>query len=170
MPPSPAADASIHTPLRTGAASGARKPLTAVAGQRYDELNDEPQSYEVKTVDYVRRLSRRKFPALSEHPKSAAAAASGHGAGIDIDRVVACGFSHPLYVPDKANLPGLVVPSPEAFTVGDVARIVGESCPVNVINVATQTTEPDWDLGRWWKYVSAVRVVGPGRASVILTC
>ncbi|PSS30925.1 hypothetical protein PHLCEN_2v2550 [Hermanssonia centrifuga] len=47
---------------------------------------------------------------------------------------------------------GLGMKMPENLTVNDVAEIVGEDTPVEVIDVATQSNLPGWTLGKWAEY------------------
>ncbi|KAF7796792.1 hypothetical protein EIP86_007976 [Pleurotus ostreatoroseus] len=47
---------------------------------------------------------------------------------------------------------GLGMKMPEDITVSDVAEIVGEDTPVEVIDVASQSNIPGWTLGKWAEY------------------
>ncbi|KAH9925328.1 uncharacterized protein B0H18DRAFT_1009704 [Fomitopsis serialis] len=40
----------------------------------------------------------------------------------------------------------------KSFTVEDVATVIGEDSPVEVIDVATQSNVPGWTLGKWAEY------------------
>ncbi|PCH38766.1 Clavaminate synthase-like protein [Wolfiporia cocos MD-104 SS10] len=46
---------------------------------------------------------------------------------------------------------GMKMP-PRGFTVRDVAEIIGENSPLEVIDVATQSNVPNWTLGKWAEY------------------
>ncbi|KZT66856.1 Clavaminate synthase-like protein [Daedalea quercina L-15889] len=46
---------------------------------------------------------------------------------------------------------GMKMP-PKSFTVGEVAEVIGEDFPVEVIDVATQSNVPGWTLGKWAEY------------------
>ncbi|GLB35227.1 putative protein with domain family that is part of the cupin metalloenzyme superfamily [Lyophyllum shimeji] len=46
---------------------------------------------------------------------------------------------------------GMKMP-PTDFTVDDVVEMVGEDTPVEVIDVASQSTSPGWTLGKWNEY------------------
>ncbi|KAF8163101.1 jumonji superfamily protein [Crassisporium funariophilum] len=48
---------------------------------------------------------------------------------------------------------GMQMPDKE-LTVEDVAQLVGEDVPIEVIDVASQSTSPGWDLGKWADYYS----------------
>ncbi|CUA72263.1 PHD finger and JmjC domain protein, putative [Rhizoctonia solani] len=45
----------------------------------------------------------------------------------------------------------MTMPGPE-FTINDVVELVGADVPVEVIDVATQSTSPGWTLGSWAEY------------------
>ncbi|RDB21548.1 JmjC domain-containing histone demethylation protein 1 [Hypsizygus marmoreus] len=46
---------------------------------------------------------------------------------------------------------GMKMP-PSDFTVDDVAELVGEDTPIEVIDVASQSTSPGWTMGKWNDY------------------
>lgn len=46
---------------------------------------------------------------------------------------------------------GMKMP-PEYFTVDDVVQLIGDHTPVEVIDVASQSTSPGWTLGKWGDY------------------
>lgn len=50
--------------------------------------------------------------------------------------------------PSEDGVGGATVP----FDVRDVAQVVGEETPVEVIDVATQSNSPGWNLARWAEY------------------
>ncbi|EDR11031.1 jumonji superfamily protein [Laccaria bicolor S238N-H82] len=62
---------------------------------------------------------------------------------------------------DEAMLAPIIIERPEGlgmkmppkdFTVDDVADLIGESTPLEVIDVASQTTAQGWTLGKWADY------------------
>ncbi|KAJ7184115.1 jumonji superfamily protein [Mycena filopes] len=55
-------------------------------------------------------------------------------------------------VVEKVDGLGMKMP-PSDFTVEDVAELVGEETPVEVIDVATQSASPGWNLGKWADYI-----------------
>ncbi|KAJ7156104.1 jumonji superfamily protein [Mycena crocata] len=60
-------------------------------------------------------------------------------------------LTEPILV-EKADGLGMKMP-PDDFTVEDVAELVGEETPVEVIDVATQSASPGWNLGKWADYI-----------------
>ncbi|EIN07626.1 jumonji protein [Punctularia strigosozonata HHB-11173 SS5] len=56
----------------------------------------------------------------------------------------------PIVIEDPEGL-GMKMPD-SSFTVSDVASIVGEQTPVEVIDVASQANSPGWTLGKWAEY------------------
>ncbi|THH09560.1 hypothetical protein EW145_g1926 [Phellinidium pouzarii] len=58
----------------------------------------------------------------------------------------------PVLIEEPDGL-GMSMP-PVGLTVPDVARIVGENTPVEVMDVATQSNTPGYTLGRWAEYFS----------------
>ncbi|CCM00150.1 uncharacterized protein FIBRA_02177 [Fibroporia radiculosa] len=56
----------------------------------------------------------------------------------------------PIVIESSEGL-GMKMPSKD-LTVEDVAEIIGESTPVEVIDVATQSNLPGWTLGKWAEY------------------
>ncbi|KAF9002043.1 JmjC domain-containing histone demethylation protein 1 [Cyathus striatus] len=54
-------------------------------------------------------------------------------------------------VVETADGLGMKMP-PEDFTVNDVTELVGSETPLEVIDVATQSTSPGWTLGNWAEY------------------
>ncbi|KAL0947243.1 hypothetical protein HGRIS_013364 [Hohenbuehelia grisea] len=59
-------------------------------------------------------------------------------------------MSEPIVIEVPEGL-GMKMPDPD-FTVDDVAETVGEEVPVEVIDVASQSTSPGWTLGKWAEY------------------
>ncbi|KAJ6547217.1 JmjC domain-containing histone demethylation protein 1 [Mycena capillaripes] len=60
-------------------------------------------------------------------------------------------MTEPIVVEQPDGL-GMKMP-PTDFTVEDVAELVGEETPVEVIDVATQSASPGWNLGKWADYI-----------------
>ncbi|KAJ7490053.1 jumonji superfamily protein [Mycena galericulata] len=60
-------------------------------------------------------------------------------------------MTEPIVV-EKPDGLGMKMP-PSDFTVEDVAELVGEESPVEVIDVATQSASPGWTLGKWADYI-----------------
>ncbi|KAJ7684794.1 jumonji superfamily protein [Mycena polygramma] len=60
-------------------------------------------------------------------------------------------MTEPIVV-EKPDGLGMKMP-PDDFTVEDVAELVGEETPVEVIDVATQSASPGWTLGKWADYI-----------------
>ncbi|KAJ7043348.1 jumonji superfamily protein [Mycena alexandri] len=60
-------------------------------------------------------------------------------------------MTEPIVV-EKADGLGMKMP-PSDFSVEDVAELVGEETPVEVIDVATQSASPGWNLGKWADYI-----------------
>lgn len=58
----------------------------------------------------------------------------------------------PILIESPEGL-GMSMPQP-GFTVSDVARIVGEDKPVEVMDVATQSNTPGYTMGKWAAYFS----------------
>ncbi|KAF8810703.1 jumonji superfamily protein [Phlegmacium glaucopus] len=56
----------------------------------------------------------------------------------------------PIVIENPEGL-GMTMP-PNTLTVEDVAEVIGEGTPVEVIDVASQSTSPGWDLGKWATY------------------
>ncbi|KAJ7771863.1 jumonji superfamily protein [Mycena metata] len=56
------------------------------------------------------------------------------------------------FVVEKVDGLGMKMPSAD-FSVEDVAELVGEETPVEVIDVATQSASPGWNLGKWADYI-----------------
>ncbi|KAJ7582474.1 jumonji superfamily protein [Mycena floridula] len=56
----------------------------------------------------------------------------------------------PIIIESPENL-GMKMPNQD-FTVEEVAELVGEETPVEVIDVASQSTSPGWNLGKWADY------------------
>ncbi|TFK42857.1 jumonji superfamily protein [Crucibulum laeve] len=52
---------------------------------------------------------------------------------------------------DDALLEPIIIENPEGL-VDDIAEIVGGDTPVEVIDVASQSTSPGWTLGKWAEY------------------
>ncbi|KAG6910882.1 hypothetical protein DXG01_006565 [Tephrocybe rancida] len=59
-------------------------------------------------------------------------------------------MTEPVVIEQPDGL-GMTMPSND-FTVDDVAELVGEDTPVEVIDVASQSTSPGWTLGKWNDY------------------
>ncbi|KAI0747786.1 Clavaminate synthase-like protein [Daedaleopsis nitida] len=59
-------------------------------------------------------------------------------------------MKEPVLIESEEGL-GMKMPSP-GFTVDDVAETLGEEYPVEVIDVATQSNVPHWNLGKWAEY------------------
>ncbi|KAF9496072.1 Clavaminate synthase-like protein [Pleurotus eryngii] len=59
-------------------------------------------------------------------------------------------MTEPIIIDNPEGL-GMQMPASD-FTVSDVADIVGEDHPVEVIDVSTQSTSPGWTLRRWADY------------------
>ncbi|KAF8078221.1 jumonji superfamily protein [Lyophyllum atratum] len=59
-------------------------------------------------------------------------------------------MTEPIVIEQPGGL-GMKMP-PIDFTVDDVAELVGEDTPVEVIDVASQSTSPGWTLGKWNDY------------------
>ncbi|KAG6865888.1 hypothetical protein C0991_010969 [Blastosporella zonata] len=59
-------------------------------------------------------------------------------------------MTEPVVIEQPDGL-GMTMP-PTDFTVDDVAELVGEDTPVEVIDVASQSTSPGWTLGKWNSY------------------
>ncbi|KAF8185034.1 hypothetical protein K438DRAFT_1837300 [Mycena galopus ATCC 62051] len=55
-------------------------------------------------------------------------------------------------VVEKPDGLGMKMP-PSDFTVEDIAELVGEETPLEVIDVATQSASPGWNLGKWADYI-----------------
>ncbi|KAJ7070349.1 jumonji superfamily protein [Mycena belliarum] len=60
-------------------------------------------------------------------------------------------MTEPILV-EKPDGLGMKMP-PNDFTVEDVAELVGEEVPVEVIDVASQSASPGWNLGKWADYI-----------------
>ncbi|KAJ6500350.1 jumonji superfamily protein [Mycena sanguinolenta] len=60
-------------------------------------------------------------------------------------------MTEPILV-EKPDGLGMKMP-PSDFTVEDVAELVGEETPLEVIDVATQSASPGWNLGKWADYI-----------------
>ncbi|KAJ7734938.1 jumonji superfamily protein [Mycena maculata] len=60
-------------------------------------------------------------------------------------------MTEPIVV-EKPDGLGMKMP-PSTFSVEDVAELVGEESPVEVIDVATQSASPGWTLGKWADYI-----------------
>lgn len=56
-------------------------------------------------------------------------------------------------LPRKMKIPGMTMP-PQDMTIREVALLVGEHTPVEVIDVATQSSSKSWTLGSWATYFS----------------
>ncbi|KAJ6611783.1 hypothetical protein B0H10DRAFT_2165726 [Mycena sp. CBHHK59/15] len=61
-------------------------------------------------------------------------------------------MTEPIVV-EKPDGLGMKMP-PTDFTVDDVAELVGEESPVEVIDVASQSASPGWTLGKWADYIN----------------
>ncbi|EJD53426.1 Clavaminate synthase-like protein [Auricularia subglabra TFB-10046 SS5] len=59
-------------------------------------------------------------------------------------------MTEPIVIEEPEGL-GLKMPV-EGFTVDDVVRLMGDDHPVEVIDVATQSTSPGWTLSKWAQY------------------
>ncbi|KAN0062558.1 JmjC domain-containing histone demethylation protein 1 [Thecaphora frezii] len=57
----------------------------------------------------------------------------------------------PPLEPQRTSIPGMVVP-PASMTISDVARLMGPDTPVEVIDVASQTSSKAWTLSAWADY------------------
>lgn len=67
-------------------------------------------------------------------------------------------FREPFYFASPEGL-GMTMPDPST-TIDDIARIVGRTTPVEVIDVASQTGLAHWTMGQWADYyVSSWRLV-----------
>ena len=55
--------------------------------------------------------------------------------------------------PQRTSIPGMLVPPPET-TIEDVAALVGPDTPLEVIDVASQSSSRAWTLGAWAEYFS----------------
>ncbi|KAF7359459.1 Jumonji superfamily protein [Mycena sanguinolenta] len=60
-------------------------------------------------------------------------------------------MTEPILI-EKPDGLGMKMP-PSDFTVEDVAELVGEETPLEVIDVATQSASPGWNLGKWADYI-----------------
>ncbi|KAJ3517785.1 hypothetical protein NLJ89_g275 [Agrocybe chaxingu] len=60
-------------------------------------------------------------------------------------------MKEPIIIEEPDGL-GMQMP-PEGLTVEHVAEYIGEDTPVEVIDVASQSTAPGWNLGKWADYV-----------------
>ncbi|KAG5643910.1 hypothetical protein DXG03_009481 [Asterophora parasitica] len=60
-------------------------------------------------------------------------------------------MTEPIVI-EKPDGLGMKMP-PSDFTVDDVAELVGEDTPLEVIDVASQSTSPGWTLGKWNDYI-----------------
>lgn len=61
-------------------------------------------------------------------------------------------LKEPVIIENPEGL-GMRMPS-EEFTVADVAECIGPETPLEVIDVSTQSTSPNWTLGKWVEYYS----------------
>ncbi|GJJ12487.1 hypothetical protein Clacol_006729 [Clathrus columnatus] len=61
-------------------------------------------------------------------------------------------FKEPIVIEHPDGL-GMRMP-PKGFTVADVAESIGPETPLEVIDVSTQSTSPNWTLGKWAEYYS----------------
>ncbi|CAE6435827.1 unnamed protein product [Rhizoctonia solani] len=59
-------------------------------------------------------------------------------------------MTEPVVIESPDGL-GMTMPGPE-FGISDVVDLVGADVPVEVIDVATQSTSPGWTLGSWAEY------------------
>ncbi|KAF5387004.1 hypothetical protein D9615_001759 [Tricholomella constricta] len=59
-------------------------------------------------------------------------------------------MTEPVVIEQPDGL-GMKMP-PADFTVDDVVKLIGEDTPVEVIDVASQSTSPGWTLGKWNDY------------------
>lgn len=73
------------------------------------------------------------------------------GEALSLDWARRTGLCRPTVVKDSRGL-GLVVPKSAHFDVKDVARIVGEKTPVQVMRVSDQSEVSGWCLGDWSSY------------------
>ncbi|KAJ7632317.1 jumonji superfamily protein [Roridomyces roridus] len=60
-------------------------------------------------------------------------------------------LTEPILV-EKPDGLGMKMP-PSDFTVDDVAELVGEQSPVEVVDVASQSASAGWNLGKWADYI-----------------
>ncbi|KAF7295182.1 Jumonji superfamily protein [Mycena indigotica] len=60
-------------------------------------------------------------------------------------------MTEPILI-EKPDGLGMKMPD-EGLSVEDVAQLVGEDVPVEVVDVATQSASPGWNLGKWADYV-----------------
>ncbi|KAF9532383.1 jumonji superfamily protein [Crepidotus variabilis] len=60
-------------------------------------------------------------------------------------------FREPIVIEDPEGL-GMKMP-PEGLTVEHVAEYIGEDQPVEVVDVASQSSSPGWNLGKWADYI-----------------
>lgn len=59
--------------------------------------------------------------------------------------------------PRSTSIPGMVVPPPE-MTISDIANIIGPDTPVEVIDVASQSSsKASWTISEWAEYFSTPR-------------
>ncbi|TFK55342.1 Clavaminate synthase-like protein [Heliocybe sulcata] len=59
-------------------------------------------------------------------------------------------LTQPIVIPDPEGL-GLKMPSPD-LSIEEIAEIIGEDHPVEVIDVASQSNVPGWTLKKWAEY------------------
>ncbi|KAG6813095.1 hypothetical protein H0H92_013949 [Tricholoma furcatifolium] len=59
-------------------------------------------------------------------------------------------MTEPIVIEEPEGL-GMTMP-PRDYTVDDVTELVGEDTPLEVIDVASQSTSPGWTLGKWNDY------------------
>jgi hypothetical protein len=80
------------------------------------------------------------------------------GKDLTLDWLRVTGFKEPVIVKrDKdGTTDGLDMKMPEAtLTVDDVRDFVGSDTPVEVIDVATQSEQADWNMASWADYFKA---------------
>ncbi|KAI8394218.1 uncharacterized protein BYT42DRAFT_488454 [Radiomyces spectabilis] len=72
------------------------------------------------------------------------------GEEVTLDLLRRTGMKEPFIVEKNEGL-GMQMP-PNDINVYDIAHAVGENHPVEVIDVATQSEQPGWTMGRWAAY------------------
>ncbi|EPQ31235.1 uncharacterized protein PFL1_01420 [Pseudozyma flocculosa PF-1] len=56
-----------------------------------------------------------------------------------------------IFEPETTSIPGMLVP-PSSMTIADIAGLIGPDTPVEVIDVATQSSSKAWTLSAWADY------------------
>mmetsp|Transcript_6014 Transcript_6014/g.8855 ORF Transcript_6014/g.8855 Transcript_6014/m.8855 type:complete len:598 (+) Transcript_6014:1-1794(+) len=109
-----------------------------------DEKEEEDEDGKVsKWVEYVEKRSFGDASLLLQYLTS--------GAELTLEWARRTGLKRPTVVKDSKGL-GLMVPRKADFNVRDVAKIVGENTPIEVINTADQSEVAGWSLADWCNY------------------